>query len=170
MLGENYFRRAYRMPYESFWELHSILANRITAARLKARRYLPKGGRVGRKGGRYKLPPIRNGRISTSVRLACALWYFAGGSPYDIMATFGISHTDVMDSVWYVVHAVNTTSEFKIEYSSCEVEQARIAAGFEQASEAGLFNCAGAINGVLIWMQKPTLKEAKRVGVDQAKF
>ena len=104
------------------------------------------------------------------MHLACALRYFAGGSPYDIMATFGISHTDVMDSVWYVVHAVNTTSEFKIEYSLCEVEQARIAAGFEQASEVGLFNCAGAINGVLIWMQKPMLKEAKRVGVDQAKF
>ena len=36
MLGEIYFWRAYRMPYESFWELHSILANRINAARLKA--------------------------------------------------------------------------------------------------------------------------------------
>jgi len=86
------------------------------------------------------------------------------------MATFGISHTDVMDSVWYVVHAVNTTSEFKIEYPSSEVKQARIAAGFERASEVGFRNCAGAIDGVLIWMQKPTLKETKRVGVDQAKF
>jgi len=103
------------------------------------------------------------------VRLACALRYIAGGLPYDIMAKYGISHTDVMDSVWYVVIAVNTTSEFKIEYSSCEVEQARIAAGFQQASEVGC-NCAGAINGVLIWMQKPMLKEAKWVGVDQAKF
>ncbi len=37
MLGENYFRCAYRMPYESFWELHSILATRITAACLKVR-------------------------------------------------------------------------------------------------------------------------------------
>jgi hypothetical protein len=75
-----------------------------------------------------------------------------------------------MDSVWYVVHAVNTTSEFKIEYPSCEVEQTRIATGFERVSEVGFSNCAGAIDGVLIWMQKPMLKEAKRVGVDQAKY
>jgi len=108
MLGEGYFWHAYRMPYESYWRLHSILATRITAARLKARQYLPKGGRIGRRGGRYKLPPICNGRISTSVRLACALRYFAGGSPYDIMAKYGISHTDVKDSVWCVFHAVNT--------------------------------------------------------------
>jgi len=58
----------------------------------------------------------------------------------------------------------------KIEYPLCEVKQARIAAGFERASEVGFSNCAGAIDGVLIWMQKPTFKEAKRVGVDQAKF
>jgi hypothetical protein len=146
------------------------LAPRITAARLKARRDKPKGGRVGRRGGRYKLPPIHNGRISTSVRLACVLRYFAGGSPYDFMVKYGISHTNVKDSVWYVVHAVNTASEFKIEYPSCEVEQTRIAAGFERVSEVGFSNCAGAINGVLIWMQKPMLKEARRVGVDQAKF
>ena len=69
ILGAAYFRRAYRMSYESFWVLHSKLATKINIARLKARRYVPKGGR---KGGKYKLPPIRNGRITTSVRLACA--------------------------------------------------------------------------------------------------
>ena len=131
MLGEIYFRCAYHMPYESFWKLHSILATRITVARLKARQYLPKGGRMGRRGGRYKLPPIPNGCISTSVHLACALRYFAGGLPYDIMVKYGSFHTDVMDSMWYVVHAVNTTSELKIEYPLCKVEQGRIAAGFE---------------------------------------
>ena len=70
-----------------FWRLHSILAPKITAARLKVRRYLPKGGQIGWRGGRYKLPPIRNGHISTSVRLACALRYFAGSLPYDVMVT-----------------------------------------------------------------------------------
>jgi hypothetical protein len=59
------------------------------------------------------------------------LRYFAGGLLYEIMVKYGISHTDMMDSVWYVVHTVNTTSELKIEYPSYKVEQARIAAGFE---------------------------------------
>jgi hypothetical protein len=85
MLDEHYFRHAYRMPYESFCRLHAILAPRITAACLKARRDKPKGGQVGRRGRRYKLPPIHNGRIFTSLRLACALRYFASGSLYDIM-------------------------------------------------------------------------------------
>ena len=54
-LGANYFRRAYRMSYKSFWQLHSKLATRINAARLTARGYVPKGGQ---KGGRYKSLPI----------------------------------------------------------------------------------------------------------------
>ena len=167
ILGADYFRRAYRMSYESFWRLHSMLATRINTARITARRYVPKGGR---KGGRYKSPPIRNGRISTSVRLACALRVFAGGSVYDLMSNYGISHTDVMDSVWHVVHAVNNLPEFKIEYPSSVDEQRRIAADFKRVSGVGFDNCAGAIDGVLIWMQKPSLREAKRVGVDQMKF
>jgi hypothetical protein len=167
ILGAAYFRRAYRMSYKSFWVLHSKLATKINITRLKARRYVPKGGR---KGGKYKLPPIRNGRISTSVRLACALRFFAGGSVYDIMGNYGISHTDVMDSVWHVVHAVNTLTEFKIEYPSSVDEQRRIAAGFERVSGVRFDICAGAIDGVLIWIQKPSLSEAKRVGVDQMKF
>ena len=91
-LGNSYFQRAYHMSYKSFWNRHTKLATRINRARLAMRRYVPKGGR---KGGKFKLPPIRNGRITTSVRLACALRYFAGGSVYDLMGTYGISHTDI---------------------------------------------------------------------------
>ena len=54
-LGSSYFQRAYRMSYESFWNLHTKLATRINRARLAMRRYVPKGGR---KGGKFKLPPI----------------------------------------------------------------------------------------------------------------
>jgi hypothetical protein len=167
ILGADYFRCAYPMSYESFWRLHSMLAMRINTTRLTERGYVPKGGR---KGGRYKSPPIRNGRIFTSVRLACALQVFAGGSVYDLMSNYGISHTDVMDSVWHVVHAVNNLPEFKIEYPSFVDEQRRIAADFKRVSGVGFDNCTGAIDGVLIWIQKPSLRVAKQVGVDQMKF
>ena len=30
--------------------------------------------------------------------------------------------------------------------------------------------CAGAIDGILIWMNRPTLEEVRKVGVDQQKF
>jgi hypothetical protein len=163
-IGDLYFRRAYRMSYESFRRLHKLLATGINRARLKLRRYILKGGR---KGGKFKLPPIRNGRISTSVCLACALRYFGGGSPYDLVGVYGISHTDVMDSVWHIMDAVNNYSKFSIAYPSSVEEQKKIAAGFQKASTVGFDICAGAIDGILIWTQKPTLTEAKRVGVVQ---
>ena len=49
-------------------------------------------------------------------------------------------------------------------------EQRRIAADFERVSGVGFDNCTGAIDRVLIWIQKPSLREAKRVGVDQMNF
>ena len=54
-VGDTYFKRAYRMSYDSFRRLHKLLATGINSARLKMRRYIPKGGR---KGGEFKLPPI----------------------------------------------------------------------------------------------------------------
>ncbi len=42
--------------------------------------------------------------------------FFAGGSPFDIMGKYGISHSEVMESVWYVVEAMNTVEEFETQY------------------------------------------------------
>ena len=42
--------------------------------------------------------------------------FFAGGSPFDIMGKNGILHSEVMESVWYVVEAMNTVEEFAIQY------------------------------------------------------
>ena len=90
-LGKTYFRRAYRMSYTTFKRLAALLRPNIHAA-------------CGQKGTtRF----CWNGQISPDVRLACAIRWFAGGSPYDIMTTYGIGHTDTMNSVWYVVDAIN---------------------------------------------------------------
>ena len=166
-LGETYFRRAYRMHYESFWCLHEKLEDGIESARLKSRGYEKKGGRAG---GNYSLPPVRNGPITTSVRLACALRFFAGGSPYDIMGKYDISHSQMMESVWYVVEAVNNIDEFKIEYPESAEEQEKIAQEFNCVSAANIDICAGAIDGILIWMAKPTSKQAEKAMVNQGKF
>jgi hypothetical protein len=55
---------------------------------------------------------VPNGPISPDVRLACAIHWFAGGSPYDIMTTYGIGHTDTINSCWYVVDAINRHPNF----------------------------------------------------------
>ena len=155
------------MSFDSFWRLHSILLPHILTVTERTCRYKKKGGRYG---GNYSLPPVHNGPITTTERLGAALRYFAGGSPYDIMCVFCISLSEVLKSVWIVVDAVKDCPQFHISYPSSLEEQRRIAAEYEAASTPKFRNCAGAIDGILIWMQKPSLDEAKSVGVDQKKF
>ena len=156
-LGPIYFRRAYRMTYESFCILHKILDDGIDRA-------------LGQRKHDHRTPPIANGLISTQIRLACALRYFAGGSPYDIMVKYGISHTEIFRSVWSVVDAINRVEKFFIVYPKEHEKQRKIAADFEKKSQAGFKICAGAIDGILIWIHKPTDEEARKCGVGQTKF
>jgi hypothetical protein len=59
---------------------------------------------------------------------------------------------------------------FYIEYSKSAAEQKKISKGFEKKSEVGFFNCAGCIDGILIWTHKPTEKYAAKAGVGRKKF
>ena len=93
-------------------------------------RRLQKYTNRGLQGGNYLPPPIPNGPVCMSVRLACALRYFAGGSPYDIMSVYGVSHTIVHDSVWCVIKAVNQLPNFHIEYPRSLAQQMTITKGF----------------------------------------
>jgi hypothetical protein len=68
------------------------------------------------KGVTISFPPMRSVPIATCVWLACALWYFAGASPYDIMAKYGISKKSVSEDVCAVVEAMINLDEFTIEY------------------------------------------------------
>ena len=72
--------------------------------------------------------------------------------------------------MWIVVDAINQCPQFKISYPDLLEEQRTIAAGFEAASTLGIKNCAGAIDGILILMLKPSPKEATKAGVDQKKI
>jgi hypothetical protein len=100
------------MLCELFWLLNGKLSPRIAKAVDNCRCYERNGGR----GGNYKLPPVHNGPVSTSVWLACALRYFAGALQYNIMSKYVISEKSVRESVWAVVEAVNSLDEFIIEY------------------------------------------------------
>ena len=88
--GPVLFRRAYRMSYELFCKLSKMLHKNMLLAMER--------DPTGEKNFHY----IPNGPISMSVRLACALRYFAGGSPLDLMTTFQISFRSVLYSVWFV--------------------------------------------------------------------
>jgi hypothetical protein len=175
-LGANYFKRAYRMSYKSFWKLHDELKDGIMEAyeqslekakKRRSRRVRSSGS--GRQNNPPP-PPIPNGKISSEVRLACSLRYFAGGSPLDIMSKYGVSHTEVLNSVWYVVEASNKKKEWYIEYPQSHDQQLTISAQYKEVSSVDFGVCAGAIDGILIWINRPTLEESRKVGVDQQKF
>jgi hypothetical protein len=53
----------------------------------------------------------------SNLRVPGICW-FAGGSPFDIMITYGIGYTDTINSYWhwYVVDAIKRHLRFKIVY------------------------------------------------------
>jgi hypothetical protein len=94
---------------------------------------------------------------------------------YDPMGKYGVSHTEILESVcWYVVEAIKQqlVQRIKLEYPASHTIQRQIAAAFCEASTVAFDNCAGAIDGLLIWIQKPstTKEDADCSGVGQKKF
>jgi hypothetical protein len=90
-------------------------------------------------------------------RRSVALRYFAGGSPYDISLVHGIGYTDVLRCVWTVVDAVNACPSLGFGYPADHDEQQKIADGFLKSVSRGTFDCgAGAIDGIFIWIEKPS--------------
>jgi hypothetical protein len=145
------------MTFESFLLLHDKIGNLIE---FYAKQHIYLGRKKKRSGRQVRRgivpPPPPNGSIVSSTRLGCALRYFAGGDSTDIMVNYGIGYTDVLVSVWSVVMALNRSPNFYICYPNLEIKQKEIAQEFFNASSVGFDNCAGAIDGLLIWTHMPS--------------
>jgi hypothetical protein len=140
------------MYSSSFWDLHQLLKTKIINS--------TKEGSIKRhKNGAW------NGLISTSIWLSAALRDFAGGRPDDIALVHGISHSEVYNSVWRAVDAINDCNKLSISYPEDEDLQQAIAKEFEARSRASVSICSGAINGMLIWLKQLSLADCKRAGV-----
>ena len=158
----NLFERAYRMDYPSFLELHELLKDGMEE-------YVHK--EVTSTNTSANEPFYRkNGKITTQIRLACALRYFAGGSYLDIIMSHSIRKTDFYRSIWVVVHATNECSSLDFQFPSTLAECQSISNEFSLRSKAGFTNCIGCIDGLLIWLEKPLKDQCNEVGVDSGKF
>jgi hypothetical protein len=117
---------------------------------------------------KHSSPP--NGRVLAELALSAAIRYFAGGSVWDIMISHGISRSEVYACIWIVVDAVNAQPSFDITFPSTHSQQYAIAREFQQKSECRFSNCVGAIDGMLIWMERPGIKVCQEAGVDANKL
>jgi hypothetical protein len=86
------------------------------------------------------------------------------------MTTFGIGRADISRSIWLVVQAINMTAFLSIQFPKSHEEQHRIAKEFMAKSAAGFDCCVGAVDGILIWIGRPSEKDAARSGCGPAKF
>ena len=168
-LGPAGFRRLYRMHYDSFCKLHTLLEEGIQKV-IDERR--PKNSTSDTRS-RMNMgePPIPNGPIPTNLRLGIALRFFKGCPSLDVSEIFGVSHAAVIDtSIWIVVQAINELAVFNLEYPADHQTQLKIAEGFRRVSDVEFDNCAGAIDGILIWIHKPSLSQSTESGIGQQKF
>ena len=172
-----YARRYYRLDPATFWKLHDILkesielfAKREAAIAYQKIKRKRKRKRQNSSHGKKYGGGAPNGKISSCLRLSVAIRWFAGGDPLDIALVHGISHSEVYRSVWIVTDAVNNNSTFDIRYPSSHVEQKRIARDFKAKNKGGFDNCAGAIDGILIWINRPSITQCRKIGCGQKKF
>ena len=111
-----------------------------------------------------------NGAITNKVRLGCSLRYFAGGSSYNIASMFGNSVSIIYKSVWEVAGTLKNTLDLDISCLLSFQKQKNIANGFKKKLSAMIDCCNGAIDGILIWIHKPTDKFCKEANCNAGKF
>lgn len=155
-MGDNYFRRMYRLTKSRFMELLTLLKPHFN---------------ISKKATAPMMQRTPNGIIPPEIRLSAALCYFAGGSPYHIALMHGISHSSVFERcVWIVVDAIHKCPSLEIKYPESHEEQLKIAEGFKNKSAVGIEICAGAIDGLLVWTEQPTKADCEEMGKGQREF
>jgi len=152
-LGPHYTPRAYRMTQDNFFALHRLL---FPYVKYRSLRTSGRDHRVRQRKG------AANGIVPSSTRLAVAIRYFAGGSPYDLGGLFAISIKEVYRSVGIIVDVINNCHELSIQFPMDHASQKKVALGFKAKSVAGFDCCIGAIDGILIWTECPSADDCIR--------
>ena len=95
---------------------------------------------------------------------------FCGRFPYDLMSSYCVGYPDVKHSFWYVVDAINALPEFRMSYPADHEQQRAIAESFRRKSAANFECCAGAVDGILVWIHKPSEEDCAKAGCSEGKF
>ncbi len=150
-LGPNSFKKSYRMKVETFKDFFHIIEPQMKPC-------LPR-----------KQGATQNGPITNEARLMMALRFMAGGDKHDIGLVHGVHTNEVYRSLWRVVDAIHGTRPLDIKFPEEWETQQSIAKGFEDKSKCGFGNCAGCIDGMLVWINKP-VEDSAEMGISSGKF
>lgn len=148
-LGPNHFRRSHRMSFEDFQVLADAVSPYMDYANCN-------------RG--------RNGPIPLRTALSATLRFMSGGSVYDIMQTHGLSHSSLYNCVWHTILAINRCSILQMQFPSTHEEQRKVANEFKSKSTAGFDCCVGCIDGMLLWIEKPTKVDCCKMKTGEARF
>jgi hypothetical protein len=69
-----------------------------------------------------------------------------------------------------VVDAINSNKTMEINFPKCHERQKQIAAGFQHKSTPGFGACVGAIDGMLVWTEKPHESECVEMECGSGRF
>ena len=75
-----------------------------------------------------------------------------------------------MESFWAVVDAIHASPQLDIKFPTTDEEQQKLADEFKSKSSVGICHCVGAIDGILIWIHKPTASDCEALGFGPIKF
>ena len=82
----------------------------------------------------------------------------------------GMSATEVFHSIDLVIDAINQCPALAFSFPADHGKQRDIAAGFKRKSKVGFDKCVGAIDCMLLWIEKPSDEDCIACGVDPKKF
>ena len=174
------FQRYYKMTFESFRELCNKLRAGVEAATESMALWKTKNNVIGGDTEEelaedsdaedyyqnYSAPRGPHRKIPTSICVACAIRYIAGGSdPFDLFTIHEITVAEVCEAVWYVVCAVNHMDDFGIKYPAEHEKLHQMASDLGTATKLRLDESTRkALKAYLCPRKKPTpgLKRAPR--------
>eukprot|EP00956_Cyclotella_meneghiniana_P023470 scaffold45715_cov37-Cyclotella_meneghiniana.AAC.1 len=82
-----------------------------------------------------------------------------------------ITHAhEPLTSVWFVVDAIHASSQLDIKFPESYTAQAECVQGFKSKSSVNIDCCLGAIDGMLVWMNKLTISDQASIGFGPSKF
>ena len=92
-----------------------------------------------------------------------------GGSPIDVLQSHDVSKSSVYESLWMVVDVINKYKSLEFHFPTKE-EQTLICEGFKKKSNSGFDNVIGALDGMLVWIQKPSSETCNLLKIGENKF